>query len=166
MISLFMACILFADDMTLMAPTRTAMQQLLNLSAEYCTRYCLRFNVSKTKIMVFGKLNTSPDSLARISLGGVFIDYVSSCRYLGFHIVSGKNFKFSFHEDLRGFFGSVNSILTCLIKPMQNVQLQLLYSNCVRKLTYGAAVKELSANEKQQYNVAVNDAVRRIFGFR
>ena len=40
------------------------------------------------------------------------------------------------------------------------------YSNCLPKLTYGAAVKDPSSNEKQQYNVAVNDAVRRIFGFR
>ena len=44
--------------------------------------------------------------------------------------------------------------------------MQLLYSNCVPKLTYGAAVKDLTAAEKHQYNVAVNNAVRRIFGFR
>ena len=43
--------------------------------------------------------------------------------------------------------------------------MQLLYSNCVPKLTYGAAVKDLSAAEKHKYNVAVNNAVRRIFGF-
>ena len=44
--------------------------------------------------------------------------------------------------------------------------MQLLYSNCVPKLTYGAAVRDWSAAEKHQYNVAVNNAVRRIFGFR
>ena len=44
--------------------------------------------------------------------------------------------------------------------------MQLLYSNCVPKLTYGAAVKDYNASEKQQLNVAVNNAIRRIFGFR
>ena len=44
--------------------------------------------------------------------------------------------------------------------------MQLLYSNCVPKLTYGAAVKDLTAAEKHQYNVAVNNAARRIFRFR
>ena len=44
--------------------------------------------------------------------------------------------------------------------------MQLLYSNCVPKLTYGAAVKDLNASEKNQFNVAVNTAIRRIFGFR
>ena len=44
--------------------------------------------------------------------------------------------------------------------------MQLLYSNCVPKLTYGAEVKDLTATEKNQFSVAINNAVRRIFGFR
>ena len=59
-----------------------------------------------------------------------------------------------------------DSILSSVRQPRENVMMQLLYSNCVPKLTYGAAVKDLNATEKQQYNVAVNNAIRRIFGFR
>ena len=81
-------------------------------------------------------------------------------------ISQGRLLKFSSTESLRGFFGSVNSIMTLLTKPTENILMQLLYSNCVPKLTYGAAVKDLTAAEKQQYNVALNNAVRRIFGFR
>ena len=44
--------------------------------------------------------------------------------------------------------------------------MQLLYSNCVPKLTFGSAVKELTSSEMNQFNVAVNTAARRIFGFR
>ena len=44
--------------------------------------------------------------------------------------------------------------------------MQLLFSNCVPQLTYGAAVKDLNASEKQQINVALNNAIRRIFKFR
>ena len=44
--------------------------------------------------------------------------------------------------------------------------MQLLYSNCVPKLTYGSAVKDYNAAERNQLNVAVNNAIRRIFGFR
>ena len=53
-----------------------------------------------------------------------------------------------------------------MMKPKENVLMQLLYSNCVPKLTFGAAVKELTSSEMNQFNVAVNTAVRRIFGFR
>ena len=44
--------------------------------------------------------------------------------------------------------------------------MQLLYSNCVPKLTFGAEVKNLNSAEMNQYNVALNGAIRRIFGFR
>ena len=73
---------------------------------------------------------------------------------------------FSINEDLRGFFGSVNSVLSCTTKPKENVLMKLLFSNCLPKLTYGAAVKDLNASEKNQLNVAQNNAIRRIFGFR
>ena len=165
-INRFIACILFADDVTVMAPTRGALQMLLNVCASYCSRFCLKFNVGKTKIMVFGKLNRSLSSIAKINLNGINIDYVSNCRYLGFYIIAGTSFSISVDEDLKSFFGSVNAILTSVRQPKENILIQLLYSNCVPKLTYGAAVKDLNSSEKQQYNVAVNNAVRRIFRFR
>ena len=166
MISLFIACLLFADDMSVIAPTREALQQLLNICANYCEKFCLKFNVAKTKVMVFGKLSRTVSSLARISICGEFVDYVEKCKYLGFYLISHDHFKFSLTEDLRGFFGSVNSILTSTHKPKENVLMQLLYSNCVPKLTYGAEVKDFNSSEKSQFSVALNNAIRRIFGFR
>ena len=165
-IKYFIACLLFADDMSLLAPTREALQRLLDVCASYCKQFCLKFNIGKTKVMVFGRLSRLVSSLERISINGELIEYVEKCKYLGYYLVSHDCFKISVQEDLRGFFASVNSILTCLQKPKENVLMQLLYTNCVPKLTYGAAVKDLSSSEKNQFNVAVNNAVRRIFGFR
>ena len=165
-IQYFIACLLFADDMSLLAPTREALQRLMDACASYCLKFCLKFNIAKTKVMVFGKFSRLVPSLAKISINGVLIDYVEKCKYLGYYLVSHDVFKISVQEDLRGFFASVNSILTCLQKPKENVLMQLLYSNCVPKLTYGAAVKDLSASEKNQFSVAINNAIRRIFGFR
>ena len=116
--------------------------------------------------MVFGCSSSNVNSLEKLWLENEPIEYVKSCRYLGFHIISDKKLTFSSTECLRGFFGSVNSIMSLLTRPTENVLMQLLYSNCVPKLTYGAAVKDLSSAEKHQYNVAVNNAVRRIFKFR
>ena len=46
--------------------------------------------------------------------------------------------------------------------------MKLLYSNCVPMLSYGAPIKDsiFSAKEKNLLNVAVNNAIRRIFTFR
>ena len=116
--------------------------------------------------MVFGRSSSLTNSLASLYIENVAIEYVHSYRYLGFHVLSDLHLKFSSSECLRGFFGAVNSVLSVLKRPRENVSMQLLYSNCVPKLTYGAAVRDLSAAEKHQYNVAVNNAVRLIFGFR
>ena len=121
MIEFFMACLLFADDMTLISPTRDALQRLLDVCAEYCLKFCLKFNISKTKVMVFGKLCKSIRTLAKLEINGEPIEFVESCKYLGFHLISHDSFKFSVIEDLRGFFGSVNSILSCVQKPRDHL---------------------------------------------
>ena len=82
----FIACFLFADDMSLIGPTRASLQLLLNACAEYCNKFCLKFNVGKTQVMVFGKLSTSVSSIAKITLQDVRIEYIKSCKYLGFYI--------------------------------------------------------------------------------
>ena len=163
---IFIASILFADDMTLLAPTRTAMQRLLEICDDYCTRFCLKFNVAKTKTMVFGNGSSLVDSFPEMKLRGTSIEFVKNYRYLGFYVLAGRTLKFSSNECLRSFFGAVNSVMTVLTRPSENVLIQLLYSNCVPILTYGAAIRDLSAAEKHQFNVAINNAVRAIFKFR
>ena len=116
--------------------------------------------------MTFGKICGDTSSLAKLRVDNEPIEFVDSYRYLGFNVVSDTHFKFSSSECLRGFFGAVNSVLSVLKRPTENVLMQLLYSNCVPILTYGSAVRDLTASEKRQLNVAVNNAVRRIFGFR
>ena len=47
MIRLFIACILFADDLALIAPTRAALQKMMDICVSYCDKYCLSFNAKK-----------------------------------------------------------------------------------------------------------------------
>ena len=46
LITLFIACILFADDFSLLAPTRSAMTTMIEACFQYCKRFCLKFNQS------------------------------------------------------------------------------------------------------------------------
>ena len=47
--------LLYADDTILMAESATELQKQLNIFHNYCTKWKLRVNVDKTKIMIFGK---------------------------------------------------------------------------------------------------------------
>ena len=44
---IFLAMILFADDICLLAPTRNALKKMIETCAAYCNEYGLSFNASK-----------------------------------------------------------------------------------------------------------------------
>ena len=51
-------CLLFADDLVLLSPTKEGQQQHLDLLHRFCQTWALTVNLSKTKIMVF-QISTS-----------------------------------------------------------------------------------------------------------
>ena len=160
---LFLACIFYADDLCLIAPSRGAMQEMLAICQEYCSGFCLHFNPKKSKSLLFG--NFKDIDVAPLYLNGQQIEYVSQWTYLGTTIVAGKDFSFSPTNDLRSFFRSANSVLSVQRKPNELVQMNLLYSMCVPILSYAAEVKVFRYNDMHNCNVALNDAIRRIFSF-
>ena len=85
-------------------------------------------------------------------------------QYLGTTLVSGKTLSFSARSDLSSFFRATNSLITALPDAHAHVILQLLYCNCVSVLTYASEVKQYSSNDMSSCNMAINSAVRRVFG--
>ena len=53
----FLASIFYADDICLLAPTRSALQRMINTCANYCKTFGLSFNPKKSKVMMFSKAN-------------------------------------------------------------------------------------------------------------
>ena len=64
------------------------------------------------------------------------------------------------------FFRATNAITTALNEAYEHSMLHLIYPNCVPILTYASNVKHLSSEEMLQCNKALNDALRKVFGFR
>ena len=163
MLRLFLACILYADDLCLLAPSRGAMQEMLKICECFCDEYCLSFNVKKSKTLIFG--DTKDQTIAPILLMNEPIERVSQWVYLGVTVVAGKSLSFLCKRELSNYYRSFNSLLSAVQKPNELVLMNLLYSNCVPCLTYAAEVKDLSNAEMQQSNVALNDSIRRIFSY-
>ena len=159
----FLGAILFADDLCLMAPTRRAMQIMLNICQKFCEEFGLQFNSKKSKMLVFGRRH---ERLAKsVFLNGEPIETVSEWRYLGLFVQSGKSISFNPKHDLRNFYSSFNALYNANTRPSETVMMHLLYSICIPNLTYAADVKHLSASDMSQFNVAVNNAIRKIFSF-
>ena len=164
LLDLFVACIMFADDLALLAPTRSSLQKMINLCDDYCKKFCLTFNTKKSKSMVFG--NDYNYLFPPLILNGDVMEYVEEYRYLGTTIKCGLEMSFSARTDLTSFFRATNSILNVLNNAHEQTLVSLLYTNCVPILSYACAVKEYSASEMSNCNIAMNNAFRKIFGFK
>ena len=56
-------------------------------------------------------------------------------------------------------------MLNVLSGAHEQVLLTLLYANCVPILTYACSIKNYSASDMSDCNIAVNNALRKVFGF-
>ena len=157
----FVAAIMYADDLALMAPTRSALQKLLDICQNYGTEWCIAYNPNKTMVMLFGK-HVDP---APLFLNGSPIAFASECKYLGVYVLAGCTFSTSLSKPLSSFRCSANTILNVLNGPSKAVMLKLLYSNCVPVMTYACEVRMHSSSEMMRMDVALNDCIRKIFTY-
>ena len=164
MVDLFIACVIYADDVCLLAPTRRAMQELLDICSDYASSWCINYNDKKTKVMYFGK-NFDRFNGVSLFLNGKALDFTSEWKYLGVTLITENEFYCSAKGPRSSFYRSSNSILRVLKKPSKKVQLYLLYSICVPNVTYACDVVNYHYKEKNSLHVAVNDAIRRIFSY-
>ena len=163
-IDLFIACVLYADDVCLMAPTRKAMQSLLDTCTEYASAWCIQYNEKKTKVMYFGKQFKS-FTCDPLLLNGKPLQFVSEWKYLGVLLLTENGFYCSASKPRTSFFRSSNSILNVLKKPSVRVLMRLLYSICVPNITYACDVVNYYHNDKESLHIALNDAIRRIYSY-
>ena len=164
LIRTFVGCLLFADDLALLAPSRSALQSMINLCSDYCKKFCLQFNnTKKSKVMIFGKSFNA--QCLPLNISGSPVDLTSEWKYLGTTLVSGKTFSFTARPDISSFFRAANAVLNVLKGAHEHTLLTLLYANCVPILTYACSVKHYSAADMSDCNVAMNNALRKVFGF-
>ena len=159
--STFLAALVYADDIVLLAPTRSALQFLLNIAENYAKEWCIVYNPLKTKVMKFGKsLTLRPLRMYEKDLG-----FVDQYKYLGVNVVSDRSFKVNSTLPLIKFRSCVNTIINVNARPSEHVLLKLLYSNCVPILTYACEVTCFSSGIINEMNVSLNDAIRKIFSY-
>ena len=93
-------CLLFADDLVLLSPTKEGQQQYLDLLHRFCQTWVLTTNLSKTKIMVFQKRSRHQDHKCMFHLDTVAIEHTKNYTYLGLTISTTGNFQKAV-KDLR-----------------------------------------------------------------
>ena len=160
----FAACLFYADDMCILAPSIKGLQTMLNICGEYCATWDICLNSKKTKNMCFGKKR---DITFRPKLNGSPIDWVDSWKYLGVVLKAGPRFGCSVVERVKSFYKSLNSILRVEGRSDDMISLRLIESHCVPILCYAIEIVHVAdRDERRSLRVAYNAIFRKLFGYR
>ena len=132
--------LMYADDTIILSETIEDMQSALNSLEQYCDRFGLQINVSKTKVVIFsrGKIRNLPKFVFKQELIEVVFDY----KYLG------TIFKFNnkFHQARQSQFKIANKAMFSLIRKCRKLNLPIdlqldLFEKCITPiLLYGCEV--------------------------
>ena len=85
-------CLLFADDIALIAETEEELKRLLDVASAFVIKWNLSFNFNKSKVLVVGKrVNRSK----QWKLGSDLIEEVNEYKYVGVYF--SRSLKFNYH---------------------------------------------------------------------
>lgn len=77
----------YADDMVLLSPSICGLRKLLSICESYAEDHGLKYNPSKSELLVFRGVNKSPPHVPPLMLCGLPVQRVTQFKYLG-HIVT------------------------------------------------------------------------------
>jgi hypothetical protein len=85
-------CLLFADDIALIAETEEELQRLLDVASAFVIKWNLSFISNKSKVLVVGK---RVNRYKQWKLGSDLIEEVKEYKYLGVYF--SRSLKFNYH---------------------------------------------------------------------
>ena len=104
--SLFLGCILYADDLLLLSPSVTGLQAMLDKCSEVAKVLSLEFNAEKSHCITIGKKNAG--DITSMNLCGNLVEWCESIKYLGVNIQRGTSIKFGINPTKRAFYAACN----------------------------------------------------------
>jgi hypothetical protein len=163
----------YADDVTLLAPTRQGLQRMLQICQDFASSHSMLFSTdptpskSKTKCLLFSR-DKSADQIPNVKLNGDNLPWVNTAKHLGNHLSSKLN--------LSPISPETKTDLLCkraiLYDKVHQVQQQFGYydPHLVLKLLsiystalYGSPLWQLGSEEHLKLNRSWNTAVKMIW---
>jgi len=155
--------LLYADDILLLAPTVTALKQLLIVCEVELKSLDMCINVNKSACIRVGPRYKSNCSNITTS-DGQSLSWATSVRYLGIVIINAVSFSCSFKHSKAAFYRAFNAIFGKVGRiASENVTIELLSKKCLPILLYAIEVCPLSKSNINELQFAVTGAVMKIF---
>lgn len=131
------ACLAFADDLVVVAPTESQLQKLVSMVHSFCKLWRMSVNTDKTKTMVFRKnMQTKNENIA-ILYGDKKLEQVKQYKYLG--IIFDETLRFGpAHEALAASGGRALGAIISKSKRYNDIGYKSytkLIDTCVNSVT-------------------------------
>ena len=75
----------YADNLTLLTPTRSRLKVLIEICEQYADDYCVKFNSAKNMYLVFRGWSCKPDNRT-VVFNGTELQSVQDAVHLGHHV--------------------------------------------------------------------------------
>jgi hypothetical protein len=163
----FLGALAYADDITLITPSPSAMRTLLRLCDEFAKDYFVTFNAKKTKCIYYSSIQCTGthDDKAKLMpeffVNGNVIEYVQNWPHLG-HIL---NAELDDNDDIEHrriqTVKQINDVLCYFGKLDAIIKLKLLYSFC--SSWYGCELWDPQSKALPSFCVSWRKALKRIW---
>jgi hypothetical protein len=162
--NIFVGALAYADDLTLLAPSASAMREMLHICEEYAVEYSIKFDASKSKCIGFNSHRRSfscGSACPRFFVDNQQIDFVYCWPHLGNILDKDLCDADCILRRREQMIGQINSVLCTFGNLNEEILIELLYISCTS--LYGYVLWDLSRPEIQRICAAWRGAVRRVW---
>jgi len=158
--------ILYADDILLIAPSVTALQQLLYVCEAELGLLDMTINVGKSACMRIG-VRHNVKCMNISTADGREILWCDKIRYLGIYVKSAGVFRCSYDNAKKSFYRAFNAIFGKVGRlASEDVIIQLLRTKCLPVLYYGLEKCPVTKAQTKSLDYALHSCFRKIFSTR
>jgi len=159
--SVFLGCILYADDILLLSGSCVGLQRMVDICSQYGKAWDVCFNPSKSHCVIFGD---SCCSSVAVMMNDVELKRVDKLKYLGCYF-RAQSCTVDISYGIGKFYGNFNNILSVIgYNRNELATLHLVKTFCVPSVLYGCETWYLDSHDYRRLNIIWNNAFRRIFG--
>ena len=161
---MYTGALAYADDITLVSPTVSGLQRMLNICGSYAESHSLVFNYQKSKVMVFSKKRQRYVNYPSFVLNGNLLSCTQSIVHLGVVLNNVGRDDIAADDRIRRFFGAVNTSVARLGGKCfsELAWTTIMDAALFPVLTYGSQLWDLSRSTiAQTVNQAYRKGIRR-----
>ncbi|CAF0803697.1 unnamed protein product, partial [Brachionus calyciflorus] len=162
-------CILFADDILILANSEDELNELLKIVESYGVQNDIKFNHDKTQFKIFGDKMSKSEQHVRINFQGEQVKRVSSIKYLGVYLDEKLDERLNLNKRKNAYLCGFNKFKRLGIQDL-NVSTEIklyYYKTYIRPLLfYGFEVIRLNKTQTKKLQILESNLIKSMFGVK